>query len=111
MTASETESGTVQVDGHETRSADGDEARRSPPAGEKDAATEEDLSADDAVADPNIVDWDGPNDPANPRNWSKRRKMLNVMLVSLSVLYSYVWIRSFPIWAKSGHLAIAKTKY
>lgn len=44
-----------------------------------------------ATEDPNIVDWDGPDDPANPRNWSKRKKMLNVVLVSLSVLYSYVW--------------------
>lgn len=45
---------------------------------------------EEAVVDPNIVDWDGPDDPANPRNWSKARKMLNVSLVSLSVYYSYV---------------------
>jgi len=24
--------------------------------------------------DPNLVTWDGPDDPANPRNWSKNRK-------------------------------------
>ncbi|PWY80760.1 MFS general substrate transporter [Aspergillus sclerotioniger CBS 115572] len=40
-----------------------------------------------APADPNIVSWDGPNDPANPRNWSKAYKLVNVTLVSLSVLY------------------------
>lgn len=40
--------------------------------------------------DPDLVDWDGPDDPENPRNWSRRRKMLNTSLVSLSVLYSYV---------------------
>ena len=109
MPASGTESETAQADGHETKSAgaDDDEARRSPSAGEKSPANQN----DHAVADPNIVDWDGPDDPANPRNWSKRRKMLNVMLVSLSVLYSYVWIRSFPICARSSHRVMAKTKY
>ncbi len=45
---------------------------------------------EDEIVDPNVVTWDGPDDPANPRNWSQRRKMLNVSLVSLSVLYSYV---------------------
>lgn len=25
-------------------------------------------------SDPNLVTWDGPNDPANPQNWSKSRK-------------------------------------
>ena len=86
MTASETESDTIHVDGHETLSsgADVQEARQRAPSSEKDPP------ADDAVADPNIVDWDGPDDPANPRNWSKKKKMLNVVLVSLSVLYSYV---------------------
>lgn len=40
-----------------------------------------------AATDPNIVDWDGPDDPLNPRNWSMASKMTNVVLVSLSVLY------------------------
>jgi hypothetical protein len=30
----------------------------------------------------NIVDWDGPDDPRNPQNWSGRRKWLTVALVS-----------------------------
>lgn len=51
---------------------------------------EQKLSPAGAAADPNLVGWDGPDDPANPRNWTKRRKMLNVALLSLSVLYSYV---------------------
>ncbi|RKK07536.1 hypothetical protein BFJ66_g16925 [Fusarium oxysporum f. sp. cepae] len=38
--------------------------------------------------DPNIVDWSGPDDPANPRNWSKAYKLINVVVVSLSVLYT-----------------------
>ncbi|KAF5659783.1 major facilitator family transporter [Fusarium denticulatum] len=38
--------------------------------------------------DPNIVDWSGPNDPANPRNWSKAYKLTNIIVISLSVLYT-----------------------
>ncbi|KAF4335546.1 multidrug resistant [Fusarium beomiforme] len=32
--------------------------------------------------DPNIVNWDGPDDPANPQNWSTKKKTINVILVS-----------------------------
>ncbi|KAI7970277.1 hypothetical protein EIK77_000279 [Talaromyces pinophilus] len=45
-------------------------------------------SPNEVAVDPNIVDWDSPNDPANPRNWSRKSKMLNISLISLSVLYS-----------------------
>jgi hypothetical protein len=31
--------------------------------------------------DPNIVDWDGLDDPANPHNWSNALKVVNVGLV------------------------------
>ncbi len=34
------------------------------------------------INDPNIVWWDGPDDPANPRNWSSTQKYINVFLVS-----------------------------
>ncbi|KAJ6022212.1 MFS general substrate transporter [Penicillium herquei] len=37
--------------------------------------------------DQNIVEWDGPDDPQNPRNWSKKQKTFNVILISASVLY------------------------
>jgi hypothetical protein len=32
--------------------------------------------------DPNIVSWDGPDDPADPLNWSNTLKVINVGLVS-----------------------------
>ena len=36
------------------------------------------LSGDAAVQeearDPNVVDWDGPDDPANPQNWPAKKK-------------------------------------
>jgi MFS family permease len=62
---------------HESECADAErDAEKSTPA----------RNGDDA--DANIVDWDGPDDPANPRNWSKAYKLTNVVLVSLAVLYT-----------------------
>lgn len=49
--------------------------------------TEVEKDMEKGLVVPNIVGWDGPNDPANPRNWSKTYKLVNVTLVSLSVLY------------------------
>jgi len=31
-------------------------------------------SAKSAAKDPNLVTWDGPDDPENPKNWSIKRK-------------------------------------
>ncbi|KAJ5979491.1 Major facilitator superfamily domain general substrate transporter [Penicillium viridicatum] len=55
---------------------------------------------DASVAVPNLVDWDGPDDPANPRNWSKTFRMANVLLVSLSVLYCNLATTMFSPGAK-----------
>ncbi|KAH9909069.1 putative MFS transporter [Xylariomycetidae sp. FL2044] len=35
------------------------------------------------IADPNIVDWDGPDDPTNPLNWSPSKKQIHIAIVSL----------------------------
>lgn len=32
--------------------------------------------------DPNVVDWDGPDDPLNPQNWPEKRKWMNIGLIS-----------------------------
>jgi hypothetical protein len=40
-------------------------------------------STSPATTDPNIVDWDGPNDPKNPLNWSTKAKLANTSLVVL----------------------------
>ena len=32
--------------------------------------------------DPDIVEWDGPDDPGNPLNWSTRRKWANIITFS-----------------------------
>lgn len=36
--------------------------------------------------DANIVDWDGPHDPNNPRNWTKGKKWAHIIMVSLFAL-------------------------
>lgn len=38
--------------------------------------------------DPNIVDWDGPDDPANPLNWSSAKKLAAIGIVSLVTMLS-----------------------
>ncbi|PSN70043.1 MFS general substrate transporter [Corynespora cassiicola Philippines] len=43
-----------------------------------------------SLKDPNLVTWDGPNDPANPKNWSVRRKWAATFLVSAFTLLSPV---------------------
>ena len=54
---------------------------------EMDVLADHAVAATAAAADPTIVDWTSLDDPSNPRNWSKAKKLTNVVLVSLSVLY------------------------
>jgi hypothetical protein len=32
--------------------------------------------------DPNVVNWDGPDDPENPLNWTPRKKWGNIAIVA-----------------------------
>lgn len=34
----------------------------------------------------NVVDWEGPDDPQNPRNWPAWKRMTQVILASVFVL-------------------------
>ncbi|KAH7367026.1 polyamine transporter 3 [Plectosphaerella cucumerina] len=43
---------------------------------EKGAASEPEGS------DPNVVNWDGPDDPENPQNWPDKKKWMNIGLIS-----------------------------
>lgn len=49
----------------------------------------------DPPDDPNIISWDGPDDPADPLNWSNSLKVINVGIVSgiclVSPLASCEW--------------------
>jgi hypothetical protein len=53
---------------------DSEPASRDGPAAEKGGAEN---------GDPNIVSWDGPDDPANPMNWTMRKKWSNVAVLSV----------------------------
>ena len=53
---------------------------------EKNPHTNELESDSQPEADPNAVDWDGPDDPALPLNWPARRKWKNLILVSILTL-------------------------
>lgn len=52
-----------------------------PPVQDEATATESDKEKDPVIgekspqADPNLVTWTGPDDPANPHNWSVGRKL------------------------------------
>lgn len=43
---------------------------------------------DKTYNDPNIVDWDGHDDPANPLNWSLSKKRATIGIVSLVTMLS-----------------------
>ncbi|KAK6835092.1 hypothetical protein PG987_009786 [Apiospora arundinis] len=40
--------------------------------------------------DPKLVEWDGPNDPENPRNWPSKKKWITMSIVSMFTLISPV---------------------
>ena len=42
----------------------------------------------EAAKDPNLVDWDGPDDPANPMNWPSAKKVTAIGIVSLITMLS-----------------------
>ncbi len=46
------------------------------------------IAQEKETRDPNIVDWDGPDDPANPMNWSSRKKVAAIGIVSLITMLS-----------------------
>ncbi|KAF3480260.1 putative transporter [Arthroderma uncinatum] len=41
---------------------------------------------DELPKDPSVVDWDGPDDPANPLNWPSPKINLHIAIVSLFIL-------------------------
>lgn len=44
----------------------------------------------EAERDPDIVDWDGPDDPANPLNWPARQKWTLIFNLAMVTLVTYV---------------------
>lgn len=44
---------------------------------------DEEVPTTQADSDPNIIGWDGPDDPENPTNFSARVKILNIGIISV----------------------------
>lgn len=40
------------------------------------------------LVDPDVVDWDGPGDPQNPKNWSSSKKWANVYVLAAITFFS-----------------------
>jgi hypothetical protein len=64
---------------HVDKNAEAEKARADVDLEKKGADT---VVARTETQDPNAVWWDGPDDPANPMNWSNFLKVVNVGLVS-----------------------------
>lgn len=64
-------------------SDDGTPAERDLEKGEPETHTSE---ASSEPHDPNIVDWDSPEDPQNPMNWSAKKKWSNIAILSFLTL-------------------------
>ena len=54
-------------------------------------ALEAALSDKDEDATATLVDWDGPNDAANPVNWSSRKRWTHILTVAILGLIPYVY--------------------
>ena len=55
------------------------------------------LQPDPQTADEDSVDFDSPDDPSNPLNWSYAYKMLIVVLISLMTTVEYESPRHLPL--------------
>lgn len=49
---------------------------------------------------PDLVDWDGPDDPENPYNWTVRRKTM--VTVSIALITLLTWVDLFNSVQDSG---------
>ena len=56
----------------------------------KDVQLEKSESRKSQAKDPNLVEWDGPNDPLNPKNWSMKRKWAATFIISAFTFISPV---------------------
>ena len=53
------------------------------------------VSKEEISRDPNIVDWDGPDDPENPLNWPTSKKLSTLSMVSIITFLS--WARQSAV--------------
>jgi hypothetical protein len=58
------------------------------PEGNRQDHRENKTTTDQLNQDPNVVDWDGPDDPATPLNWPSFKRNFHVIIVSIFTLYA-----------------------
>lgn len=52
---------------------------------------------DNTESNPDIVDWDGPNDPMNPRNWPLKKRWIVTITVSCFTLMRSAKLSLFQV--------------
>ncbi|PVF99715.1 MFS general substrate transporter [Serendipita vermifera] len=71
-------------------------------------ATEEEGNKSFKTNDPNVIDWDGPHDPRNPKNWSAKKKWASMSTVAImcfvSPFASTLPASALPQIAKNFHI-------
>lgn len=73
----------VSDDGqHDQQSSESDQRSNQPDQ----QSSEPDQTAIEQEKNDNVVDWDGPDDPHNPRNWPAWKRMTQVILASAFLL-------------------------
>ena len=65
-----------------------------------DVEKEAQVSEEQQELDPNVVDWDGPDDPAKGVNWPIKKKWRIVLLVSIFTFISYGHSEISSCWIK-----------
>lgn len=68
-----------------------------------DTASSKAVAKQHPTKDPNIVDWDGPEDKENPMNWPLKKKITNIGIVSVLTFLSYVFfVHQLGRWLTSN---------
>ncbi len=81
MSVEETEKGSLNTVPDKAASTNAPESEQ-----DVEARPEHGESTVEDEKDPNVVDWDGPNDQANPMNWSDNQKWLNIVILSVMTM-------------------------
>ncbi|KAJ5092024.1 hypothetical protein NUU61_006894 [Penicillium alfredii] len=87
MRDSEMDGSTPAVSNHEIHHVDGEKrSLHDSDDVEKGPAEPDNGEQTDNTCDPNIVDFDGPDDPENPLNWTKKKKVTATVSIALITL-------------------------
>ena len=72
----------VPKDGADVDAADPGALEANVPRTSSVSISDKEQEKSEEPVDPNIVDWDGPNDPSNPMNWPPWKVKAHIFLVS-----------------------------